>query len=492
MSLDIDSTAGPASGLRNSEATGRDPAIEAMIRALSEEADSYSRQARARQAGQYPLPRADIVLYLGYGQSNSVGFECFPVLSRDTTSHDCVMLGGSVHSRYRTRPVFETMDGTLDFSPLRGRIREPGEDSGLVPEDEEGSVTAGMRRPGETPLEGMVAAIRHAWLRHRGPGRAGERPCRFGAASVGVGGQTIAALSGELFNRFIGCIAAWKAACDAQGLSFAVGGVLWHQGETDYGRDVATPFDAYANSLTALIGRMREEVSRQTGQAAASIPVFMMQSGARCVPVKCDLPVGRAQLAVAAAVPGVFVIGNQQRYPAKSVHLSTNGTRWLGNQAGRVAALVQIEGKGWEPTRLLAARHRGTTILATAHAPVPPLQLAPAFRDLKPVLLETGGLQAIDEVGPHQLSAVRFVAPQVMMWTTERPIAGPLRLWLGRQKGTWTTINIADSDDAPLPGHYEFLPGSAQDAAEDRPDLNGRPYDPRNLAVADIIESEPF
>lgn len=464
--------------------------IGAMVRSLAADAASYSERVRKRDVGQYRLPKADMVLYIAYGQSNSVGFECWPALSR-STHPGCVMLGGSVHSRYRTRPIFETMDGTLRFSPLRARVRETGEDAGLVPEEAESAIPEGAKRPGETPLEGMLTTLRQAWLRRQAAIGAEVGVGRFGAAAVGVGGQTVEALSGDLFERFRGCLGAWKAACSAEGLSFAVGGILWHQGETDYSRKAETPFDIYVRRLTDLIERMRGEAASVTGQPEA-IPIFMVQTGARSVPRNNDLSVGRAQLSVAATVPGVFIVANQQRYPGKASHLSTNGARWLGNQAGRVAAAVQIDGEGWEPTRLLAARHRGTTILASAHAPVPPLQLAPTFRDLNMVLLDTGGLQAMDAKGLLWVSPVQIVADQVLAWTTRRPIVGPLALWLGRQKRTAATINIADSDATLLPGCYEYTPGSGQSPAESHPELNGRPYDARNVAVADILDSIEF
>lgn len=462
----------------------------AEIAAYDAQAQAYSASVLRRDVSAYAIPNAQVVLYIGTGQSLMAGLEAWPTLSRDGARYDNLMLGGSVHSFYRTTPLFATMDGTLAFSPMVARTRQTGEDTGLIPYTDEPALIPGATRPGETPLEGALAVLRDRWLRRRGIVSGGDLSRRFGAQNVAVGGSTVQMwlpeTAGSLHPRFTGAIAASKAACDAAGLTFAVGGILRNQGQQDYDNSINTSRPTYAARMTAEIAAQRAGVQAITGQA--NVPVFAKIPGGPYTRDSQELAIAMAHLDVAASVPGVFNVGCDQRYPNKAGgHLTSNGSRWSGAQFGHVMARVQIDGQGWEAMRMLAAYWRGRDIVVTWHTPVRGVQIGTTYNDLTPVTLASGGARIFDSAGEISVSAAQIVAGQVTRWRANRAISGTVKIWLGRKTEHEGAICFCDSDASRMVDRYEYAAGSGQYPEENITDLVGLAYDPRNFAVPQVI-----
>lgn len=454
----------------------------AEVAALDSEAAAYSSRVRRRYVGDLHQPVEGIVLWIVYGQSLSAGLEGWPALSK-LARFDNLMMGQSVHS-LTDGTTWTPIGGSAAFQSLISTVRNSG--VGVMADAEVAQLAFGAGNAGETSLEGFLAQFRQAWLRARGK-IGGDPANRFVAVSCGVGSKTVAELSQgadpEVFNRIRQAITLAKAQADAAGLSFSVGGILYNQGENDYS---ATTYDAYASGLAQLFSDVRACVGGQTGQAGI-LPIYMVQTGGQYARDPLELQVARAQIQVAATVPGVFLCGGNAPQPDKGGHLTSNGYRWLGNQAGKVAARTLIEGQGWEATRMIRAVVRDRTLVGLFHAPVGPLRFAdPISGQAVQALPSNGGLYVADGAGEVPVVSCRLAGKQIVEWTLGRATSGTVRVWLGRQAGSQGLTWIADSDDTHLVDRYEYNAGSGQTADENIPDLVGLTYSAANFALADV------
>ena len=131
---------------------------------------------------------------------------------------------------------------------------------------------------------------------------------------------------GEGYRVFSQTVSEALAALEAQGLTPVVRGMVWMQGESD--AVSATSAAAYADNLSALVARVRED----TG--VAFLPFVAAQIDCRSV---CDAhrdAVNAAMVAVAEADAQVFTFPTEDlsRYPFDAWHYQGPGVRALGRR----------------------------------------------------------------------------------------------------------------------------------------------------------------
>lgn len=452
--------------------------------ALVAEAAAYSEEV-TRRSVMLTQPTAQLVLWLGYGQSNSVGFECWPALTK-TAPLDCFMIGPSVHAADRFSSSWAPMFGDTTLRPLIGTVRS-GTASGVLDEAQQAALLGGASNPGETPLEGFAAHLRREWLRARGKPD-GDPNNRWVFAACGVGGQSAASLSvgsdPEFFNRIRGAITTAKAIAAANGWTFAVGGMLFSGGEADYG--LRTPYADYLATLTQLIADFRSYAVSQTGQSGV-IPVFISQTGGG--PATADnvqLQVARAQIALSRTVPGVYIAASNAPVPDKGIHLTANGARWVGSQQGKVAARALIDGVGWECTRPLRWLYRDRTLAGPFHLPVAPLRFCVPYANRTPqVGGASAGLYLVDSLGTLPVIATSIYQGRVLVATLGRGVTGTLQVWQGAE-ASLGGVFVSDSDTTRLVSTYDYAADSGQSTDENIPALVGLSYPAANVGLADV------
>lgn len=457
----------------------------AELAAFDLEARRYTDDVRRRRVT-LTMPSAGLNHGLAYGQSLSSGWESWPALTR-TSPPDCFMLGLSVHSTSETLPSWAPVGGSSALTPLIATVRNST--TGLLSDAQVAALSFGSLNRGETPMESFAAQYRRAWLLARGKPD-GDPDNRWVFSSCGVGGNSVAQLSQgaspELFNRLRDAIAVGKARAATLSVTYRVPFVLINHGEEDYA--LGTTFADYVTRKTQLITDIRALVASETGQPGI-LPIYLFQTGGQYARDTLELAIARAQIEVARSVPGVFIVANNQLVPDKDDHLTSNGTRWLGSLAGKVAARTTIQGEGWECTRAIRWTVRGRTLVGLFHAPSGALQFVQPYigRAVAAAASATSrGIYAADGAGQVGIDGVEL-AGQLVIVRLGRAVSGTLKVWLGRDgNGVGGAICIGDTDAEPILLPYSYTAGSGQTTDEDIAALVNLAYPSTNVALADV------
>ncbi len=205
-------------------------------------------------------------LFFSYGQSLSNGTQGFPALSV-TQPLDNIMWGQSVGPAANGATSVDFVpEGDALFHPLIATVEATG--GGLASPATvatyDFSVT-GNSNPGETIVEGALNTFRKLWLQNYG--LTADQNRLFVGNACGIGGQTIEALSPgaspELFNRIRDLISGVMAVVPS-GKTFGVAGVLFDQGQQNYGETGAgATYAFYYAALVSLIGAIAPSSPRQ-------------------------------------------------------------------------------------------------------------------------------------------------------------------------------------------------------------------------------------
>jgi len=446
-----------------------------------------------------PLPAiralsAGIEHFIAYGQSFAIGAESFPTLTRAPSSPNNLMMGLSVHSG-RERTAKWLPIGDTRFRPLVATVPAAGEPvPRILSHAEEAALPHGSPHRGETYLEGFAAVLRQAWIAaHRG---SDDPRCQFVFSACGVAGKTISELSApkpHFLGRLKHCVTMAKAEADRCGRTYAVGAIIIDQGQADYA--LGTSLGDWLTTATRLIADIRGHVASTTGQPGL-VPVFMVQTGGIWTGRAGDaneLAIGRAQIELERTVPGVILTsgtGHLPRQPRR--HLTSNSSRWTGQQIGKVAARILIDGTPWKAPRILRWLHRGRSLLGEVHTPDGELIIAPSWAaDAAAISREDRGLHVADDAGAVPVLRVDIRADNTVEATLARDTIGRVKVWLGAfGGGRKGQIVFATRSRTPLPGLYVFEPGTGQAEAENIPDLVGKPYPAQDYLLADVIEAE--
>ena len=197
---------------------------------------------------------------------------------------------------------------------------------------------------------------------------------RILASAHGVGGQPYAALKKGTAPYAIGMaqVTAGVALAAAMGESYAVRAVAIVHGESDHlGGNLA-----YAEDLLAWQSDYEADVQALTGQSLP-VPMFLCQMSSWTMFGSAVSRIPGEQSAAARARPDrIFVVGPKYIFPyVDGVHLTGDGSRWLGEYYAKVYRRVLIDGEPWQPLTPRAIGRAGNVITVDFAVPAPPLVL---------------------------------------------------------------------------------------------------------------------
>jgi hypothetical protein len=397
---------------------------------------------------------------LSYGQSLSTGWDGWPVLSR-APRPGTLMLGGSVRGVDEAAPRWAPL-GRLAFRPLIATAQDI-RSGRLLPEDPppEGEIL------GETVLEGALAF----W--------AARREARAGAllaSACGVGGRTLEKLSRgaepELFNRLRDCVRLAHLVARAEQRDYRIAAVLLLQGESNVAGEGARERSAYKALLNRLIDDILGDLA--AGQGTPPAILLYQTSGAYA---EDAMGVAQAQLELALARPGVFVVGPTYPYPETRGHMDGNGYRWLGAQFGKVLHRAVTLGEAWRPLHPTRARLVGQTVRLAFSVPHPPLAWGQPFVGLQRCHIADRGFTVLDATGPVPIADVSLDGAEAVALRLARPPAeGSLLVRYAERTRHHGRGMLHDSD--PTVAEDAFVadfPGSRYTPA-DAAALGGRHY----------------
>ncbi len=265
---------------------------------------------------------------------------------------------------------------------------------------------------GETIANGLADHMQAA-ARGFDLGRERMQSPHFLVAMAGQGGRTIEELSvadestdprtpavkkqgGGYYRTSLDDARRAQAQAKFRGLDFAIGALVWMQGEANGGprggivpsrwlEEIPRPAGQqwYRDRLLAYRKKWSDDLRAVTGQAS-EIPMFTYQTLG---------PAGEAQLMAADADPLVILVGPHYMVPSAlnsrksngqrghGIHLAADGERWFGEQIGKVMRRVLVNGEKWQPLRPQRAwlEDDRASALVDFIVPRPPLRLDDQF-----------------------------------------------------------------------------------------------------------------
>jgi hypothetical protein len=442
--------------------------------------------AAAPHTLQLAQPVAGLNHVLAYGQSLSTGWEGWPALSLCPRG-DSLMLGRSVRPVSEHAPHFVPVGGAA-LHPLVATVQDVAT-GGLLTAEQVAGLPERSPALGETVLEAAVNAYRSDLLAARG---GAAEPARMLASACGVGGRTLEALSRgarpELFNRLRDCAALAKQA--AAGQRYQVLALLLLQGEHNaWGLDGGTADRvAYRAMLVRLCLDIAAELAK--GIAGQHMPpaLFTYQTGGAYA--SDELGVAMAQLDVALAFPGCFMVGPAYPVTDKGGHLDANGYRWLGAQFGKVMHRVLTLGEAWRPLHPHSAALDGRTVRVRFAVPEPPLAWGRPFAGHQRVEVADRGFTFIDADGVVPVQELALTGPDSLALVLTRKPRPPASLRYADRRHAGLGA-LHDSDATVAQDRYVFDPLTGHPASADVPELVGRPYPLMNWCVAFNIPFTP-
>ncbi len=219
-----------------------------------------------------------------------------------------------------------------------------------------------------------------------------------------------------------------KAIADDAGRPYVVGAVTVVHGESDHyattlpldGTD-GTPgaIKTYADALVEWQRDYEKEVKAITGQPDAVPLLYSQIANWNDVPAS-DIPV--QQLAALARAPGKLVMvapTYMLDYTADCIHFTAAANRKLGAYFAEAYARVVVEKKAWEPLHPTGVKLDGNTITVTFAVPVPPLVVDTetivdpgaygfSYEDEGP---DTPYIESVDLAGPDTITVKLSAAP---------------------------------------------------------------------------------
>lgn len=338
-------------------------------------------------AGSNPLG-AQLVMYPVYGQSLGEGAEALPPMSLSPTGSNAFKFARGVRT-------FK-----LDAWALNPTGR-PASDFDFVPLTEQVDGATG-----ETIATSFAAMVKELVIGPFSPlPRTGEP--QILVTFPGRGGRLLDELSkvpvvpdgvGDYYGTLIDDVRRAKQYAVENGMSFAVGGIIWMQGEANNGLNITRggPVLAYSDfiaqysaGLIALADNLDADI-RAITQQSGRIPFFTYSTSgtvsaqaqykaAETAPAKI-IPVGPTYY-----VPGArnSYYGTPQQHGAE-LHLAADGERWFGSNVAKViyrSRVLRETNVSLKP--LFAKRIDATTFDVTFSVPRPPIRIDTALLPLQ-------------------------------------------------------------------------------------------------------------
>ncbi|WP_096326773.1 MXAN_6577-like cysteine-rich protein [Nannocystis exedens] len=271
------------------------------------------------------------------------------------------------------------------------------------------------------------------------------------ASAHGVGGQPYGALKKGTapYANGLAQVTAGAALAAMSGEAYAVRAVAIIHGESDHlGGNLA-----YADDLLAWQSDYEADVQAITGQPYP-VPLFLCQMSSWTMYGSSVSRIPGEQLAAARARPDrIFVVGPKYMLPyVDGVHLTGEGSRWLGEYYAKVYRAVLIDGLPWRPLAPRAITRAGDLVTLEFDVPAPPLVLD------ETLVTNPGnyGFEFTDSSGaPPAITAVALTGPTTVQLTlAAEPVGGNQRVryaatgtpgvWAGPTTGA--RGNLRDSD----------------------------------------------
>ena len=457
--------------------------------------------ARSRSIMETPmvsvqLPVRGWNVAINYGQSLAEGETTAPALSRAAVP-GVYMMGDNVDNITppSTSTIPYTVIGTLALNPLIARTHsQEGLASYNLSDAEEAALAYGAVNRGEVPIIATVNGVKRALDRLE----MGESERRIIAISPAFAARNVASLSKgtALYGVLIDGLqkAITLAEAEDPSLPIAVPAISYLQGEQDYSVSATpgTTREGYEALLNTLLDDLAADTMAETGQAQP--PLVLLGQTTKQWTAELDangvagLSIGMAQIDVALSRRDTVLVGPTYPYTNTGGHLDANGSRWYGCHAAKVAKRIS-QGKGWQPTRIIAIeRESDTQILVSFHVPVPPLQFKPiyGFEGVTIFRADRGfRMTSADRSTVYPVTGVEIVGQTMIRVTSSAPIPDTAIIWLaGRDGGVVGTTNVCDSDPEVAFDRYEYLPERGMPAHMSIPDLNDQPYPLQNWACA--------
>jgi hypothetical protein len=337
---------------------------------------------------------ADIIHIIVYGQSLGEGAESLPVMSTAQTGHNAYKFVRGVRTwkldAYAHNPIGRP-SGEFELAPLF--------------EAQDGAL-------GETIATAMAATFKEFVCGPNSPD-ARTSPPQILVTFAGRGGCFLDELSknpvqpdtrnggGDYYGTTIDDVRRGKQYAVTQGKSYAVGGVVWMQGEANNALQMmrSGPFLDYADflaqyqaSLLTLADNLDADIRAVTLQPGR-IPFLTYQTGA----LSGGPASGQAQLNAAAAQPnkiqmlgptyfvpsamnGSYTSGSGSIVHGNEVHLSADGERWFGCNVGKLLYQFLVQRQANLALRPIMARKLDVrTIELVLSVPRPPVRIDTAL-----------------------------------------------------------------------------------------------------------------
>lgn len=251
-------------------------------------------------------------------------------------------------------------------------------------------------------------------------------------------------------------IAAAKLIADLTRTSYRVRAVAVVHGESDH-NDFPPPGNPdYAANLLAWRAAYDTDARAITGQSEELVLIFcQVSSWTAFGEATSSIPAQQWQ--IARTDPLRFaLVGPKYFLPYSDiVHLTGDGTRWLGEHYAKAYARIFLEGQPWRPLSPLGAALTGAAVVVDFHVPSPPLVLDTEL------VSDPGsyGFEFVDGSGePPTITAVELSGPaQVTLTLSAEPTGPSPRIryaWSGTPGApagptTGPRGNLRDSDPTP-------------------------------------------
>lgn len=284
---------------------------------------------------------AEDMLFMGSGQSESLGQAAFPVIST-TQPYESQMLSVGVR-----------VSGVSDFSAAT-----------YAP-----LVEADADPLGETPVAASLQFINELIEAENGIASS-EHSLRMVGMTGGQGGTAIAGLASGTtpFTTLVAAAARSAAISNTAQRSWACPAIHWSQGVAD--TIAGTTLATYRSALIQL----REDYDAEMKTIKASNPdlqMFLYTDARAAILGDFSHTIARAQIEASDLDDNIHIAcpGYMFEY-ADNVHLSSASSKWLGAYYGLAFKRVVIDGLDWKPLRALSVTIDGYAAYIKFDVPV--------------------------------------------------------------------------------------------------------------------------
>ncbi|MEY8247303.1 MAG: sialate O-acetylesterase [Bermanella sp.] len=306
------------------------------FRAAPEMGESSSGQPVAAVGEIIP---ADDMQFFSYGQSLSRGATAYPVVSLEQSFNNVTFSGG----------VLSRDGGAYDLTGFKPLVEEQ------------------LGAEGETPTSGALNEI---------SARMGsdytDNNFRFIGSAPGRGGRAIDQLNkgSEYYQYLIEHVQSASDVCQGEGRSHNLQCVFWTQGEANYSSSNFLEMDVYERKLSELHHDISLDAQLITGQKF--MPVFISYQVAAHRRYGNDYPeIAMAQLNASHNNEQIYVACPMYfaEYGGDNLHLTSEGSLWLGKYYGKAYHHVVNLGQDWRPVQPKSVTAQGKIIEVLFHMP---------------------------------------------------------------------------------------------------------------------------